>query len=61
LRLNNKNMEKEKSYILKKDCPNIGKETGDYYNGEYGTSPQAIARLLERGIIEEDIDDGWHN
>jgi pyruvate/oxaloacetate carboxyltransferase len=54
-------MKKEKSYILKKDCPNIGKETGDYYNGEYGTSPQAIARLLERGIIEEDIDDGWHN
>lgn len=46
-------MEKEtKVYILKKDCPNIGKEVGDYYNNEYS---QSIEELLKRGIIEEEI------
>ena len=44
-------MEK-KTYILKKDCPNIGKEVGDYYNNEYS---QSIEELLKRGIIEEEI------
>ena len=46
-------MEKEqkKIYILKKDCPNLGKEIGDYYNGEYSES---IEELLELGIIEEE-------
>ena len=43
---------KPKVYILKKDCPNIGKETGDYYNGEYAES---VDELLVNGIIEEDI------
>ena len=42
----------DKTYILKKDCPNIGKEVGDYYNGEYGESEQVIAMLIEKGIIE---------
>ena len=40
-----------KTYILKKACPNIGKEIGDYYNGEYRES---IAELLEKGVIEEE-------
>lgn len=44
-------MENEKTYIIKKDCPNIGKEPGDYYNNEYSNS---IEELLERGIIEEE-------
>jgi hypothetical protein len=48
-------MEEEKTYILKKDCPNIGKEIGDYYNGEYGSSKEIIASLLERNIIEEEL------
>lgn len=39
------------SYILKKDCPNIGKEAGDYYNYEYAES---IEELLEKGVIEEE-------
>jgi len=45
---------KDEIYILKKDCPNIGKEVGDYYNGEYGTSVQVIAELLRKGIIEDE-------
>ena len=45
-------MENEKEYILKKDCPNIGKEIGDYYNNEYGKN---IEELLEKGIIKEEI------
>lgn len=40
-----------KIYILKKDCPNISKEVGDYYNGEYGES---IEELLKKGVIEEE-------
>lgn len=40
-----------KVYILKKDCPNIGKEIGDYYNGEFS---QSIEELLKRGTIEEE-------
>ena len=44
-------MEEKKYYILKKDCPNIGKETGDYYNGEYGDD---IEELIKKGIIEEE-------
>jgi len=40
------------TYILKKDCPNIGKEVGDYYNGEYGESPERIKELIEKGTIE---------
>jgi len=36
-------------YVLKKDCLNIGKERGDYYNGEYSES---IEELIEKGIIE---------
>lgn len=45
----------EKTYILKKECKNIGKEAGDYYNGEYGDSPEKIADLIERGVIEEEV------
>ena len=41
-----------KVYILKKDCSNIGKEVGDYYNGEYAES---IEELLAKGVIEEEI------
>ncbi len=41
-----------KTYILKKDCPNIGKEAGDYYNNEYSNS---IEELLEKGTIEEEL------
>ena len=41
----------EKEYILKKACPNIGKEIGDYYNNEYAES---IEELLKQGIIEEE-------
>ncbi len=40
-----------KSYVLKKDCPNIGKETGDCYNNEYAES---IEELLAKGVIEEE-------
>jgi len=43
---------KEKIYILAKDCPNIGKEIGDYYNNEYSDS---IEDLLVRGIIKEEV------
>lgn len=41
-----------KAYTLKKDSPNIGKETGDYYNGEYA---ETIEELLTKGVIEEEI------
>lgn len=41
-----------KTYILKKDCPNIGKEIGDYYNDEYAES---IDELLAKGVIEEEL------
>ncbi len=41
-----------KVYILKKDCPSIGKEIGDYYNGEYAES---VEELLAKGVIEEEI------
>jgi hypothetical protein len=44
----------QKTYILKVERPNIGKEPGDYYNGEYGSSPEDIKRLLEKGIIIEE-------
>lgn len=40
------------TYILKKECRNIGKEAGDYYNGEYGESPEKIKELIEKGVIE---------
>jgi len=43
-----------KVYILKKDCPNIGKEIGDYYNNEYAES---IEELLAKGVIEEEEDE----
>jgi len=39
-----------KVYVLKKDCPNIGKERGDNYNNEYRES---IEELIEKGVIEE--------
>jgi hypothetical protein len=42
----------EKGYILKKDCPNIGKEIGDYYNNEYAES---IEELIKKGVIEEEV------
>lgn len=42
----------EKKYVLKKDCPNIGKEKGDCYNNEYSNS---IKDLLKKNIIEEDL------
>lgn len=42
----------EKVYILKKDCPKIGKEIGDYYNGEFRES---IEDLLANGTIEEEV------
>jgi tRNA(Ile2) C34 agmatinyltransferase TiaS len=42
-------------YVLRKECRNIGKEAGDYYNGEYGNSPEKIAELVAKGvIIDED-------
>jgi len=40
---------KEVIYILKKNCPKLGKEIGDYYNNEYSDS---IKDLLEKGVIE---------
>lgn len=40
-----------KEYILKKDCPNIGKEIGDYYNNEY---EESIEELITKGIIKEE-------
>jgi len=43
---------REKMYVLKKDCPNIGKEIGDYYNNEYAES---IEELLANGTIEEEM------
>jgi len=39
-----------KTYTIAKDCPNIGKEPGDYYNDEYGTD---YKELIAKGIIEE--------
>jgi hypothetical protein len=39
-----------KTYILKKSYKNIGKEVGDYYNGEFTMS---IEELLKAGVIEE--------
>ncbi len=41
-----------KTYILKKDCPSIGKERGDYYNGEF---KESIEELLAKGTIEEEV------
>lgn len=46
-----------KTYTLKRDCRNIGKETGDYYNGEYGSSEEKIAELIANGTIEEEIEE----
>jgi hypothetical protein len=46
------NQQQGKCYILKKDCPKIGKEIGDYYNSEFAES---IEELMEKGIIEEEI------
>ena len=45
-----KNNQMAKTYVLIKDCPNLGKEIGDYYNDEYGTN---YKELIEKGIIEE--------
>ena len=45
-------MNENKVYILKNNCPKIGKEKGDYYNGEFRES---IEELLTKGIIEEEI------
>jgi len=36
-------------YILKKNAPKLGKEIGDYYNGEYAES---IEELVAKGVIE---------
>jgi hypothetical protein len=47
----------EKTYILLKECRNIGKEAGDYYNGEYGSSKEKIQDLIDRKIIEEEETD----
>lgn len=44
-----------KTYILKKECRNIGKERGDYYNGEYGESPEKIQELIDKGVIEQEL------
>lgn len=44
-----------KTYILKVERRNIGKEPGDYYNGEYGDSPEKIQELIDKGIIEEEV------
>ena len=41
----------KKYYVLKKNCPKIGKEIGDYYNGEFAES---IEELLEKGVIEKE-------
>lgn len=49
--IRNKECKIHKQYILKKDCPKIGKEIGDYYNNEFSES---IEELLEKGIIEEE-------
>ena len=43
----------KKTYVLKKACPNIGKEEGDYYNDEYGKNYTA---LMQRGLIEVEKD-----
>lgn len=40
------------TYILKKECKNIGKEAGDYYNGEYGKDAASLRKLLANGTIE---------
>ena len=42
-------MKDEINYILKKDCPKIGKEIGDYYNNEFAES---IEELIVKGVIE---------
>ena len=42
----------EKTYVLKKDCPNIGKEIGDYYNDEYGDN---YDELIKKGVIEVEV------
>lgn len=47
-------MDKQETYILKRDCPKIGKEVGDYYNGEFRES---IAFLLANGTIEEEVEE----
>ena len=43
-------------YILNKDCYNINKEVGDYYNGEYGESEEKIEELIKKGIIVPEYD-----
>ena len=40
------------TYTLKKECKDIGKETGDFYSGEYGTDTKALKKLLDNGTIE---------
>ena len=44
------------AYILKKDCPNIHKEEGDYYNNEYNST---IKELIKKGIIETVKEKDW--
>jgi len=39
-------------YILKKNAPRLGKEIGDYYDGEYAES---IEELVAKGVIEKEI------
>lgn len=46
----------KKYYVINKECRNIGKEDGDYYNGEYGKSPEKIAELLAKGVIREEVE-----
>lgn len=40
----------EPEYLIAKECPNIGKEPGDFYCNEYGTNYE---NLLAKGIIKE--------
>ena len=40
------------SYIIIKDCPNIGKEHGDIYSDEYGKDYDT---LIAKGVIELEL------
>jgi hypothetical protein len=50
-----KRMTINKYYILLKPCPQIGKEEGDYYNGEF---KQSIEELIKLGVIKEEKTEG---
>lgn len=41
------------TYIITRECKDIGKEAGDFYGGEYGTDAKALKKLLDKGIIKK--------